>query len=496
MQIEGITRALELSDLRMGVTVKDGLWEATQALVGRNVGVVGGLQTVRTTPQALWPQAQAPLQGGLSLIVPQLQVWAPWLPPGWRLGGQLQVGAGLGGTVGRPQYRGQIDGENLSLRNLFEGIHLQQGRLEVALDGNSATLRRAEFRDGTGKGWLRVEGRAVFGDALTADLSVSTEQLRLLDRVDRRITTSGTADIGLRAQKLTVRGAFGIDEGHVDASPADAPRLSRDVKVLNRAPLGPARPAGVLGAPAAALGADPTVFAAAMDIALRVDLGQRLRLRGRGLDTLLRGQLQISTPGGRLAVNGVVRAEEGTYTAYGQNLRIERGNLVFRGEVSTPTLDILALRADIDERVGVVVSGTSVNPRVRLYSESSLDEFDALTWLVLGRAPEGLGRDDTALLQRAALALLAGDRGSEDGLVQRLGLDQLSLSRSSADGVDDTIISLGRQLSRRVYVGYEHAMGAATGTLQLIYRVANRLTLRLRTGEENAVDAIWTWRWN
>jgi translocation and assembly module TamB len=32
--------------------------------------------------------------------------------------------------------------------------------------------------------------------------------------------------------------------------------------------------------------------------------------------------------------------------------------------------------------------------------------------------------------------------------------------------------------------------------LQLIYRVANRFTLRLRTGEDDALDAIWTWRWN
>jgi translocation and assembly module TamB len=169
---------------------------------------------------------------------------------------------------------------------------------------------------------------------------------------------------------------------------------------------------------------------------------------------------------------------------------------VFTGEVATPTLDILALRADIDQRVGVVVTGSAVNPRVRLYSEPQLDEFDTLTWLVLGREPEGLGRDDTALLQRAALALLAGDRDGDSGLLQRLGLDELSLSRANEGGVDETIVSLGKQISNRVYVGYVHALGAAAGTLELIYRVANRVTLRARTGEENSVDVIWTWRWD
>jgi translocation and assembly module TamB len=30
----------------------------------------------------------------------------------------------------------------------------------------------------------------------------------------------------------------------------------------------------------------------------------------------------------------------------------------------------------------------------------------------------------------------------------------------------------------------------------LIYRIAQRLTLRAQAGEDNALDAIWTWRWN
>jgi translocation and assembly module TamB len=496
LTVEGAARALEISDLRLGLVARDGHWQATQALVGRNVGVVAGLQTVQTTPQALWPEASAALEGGLSLIVPQLQVWAPWLPPGWRLGGELQAGASLSGTVGRPAYRGTVVGTGLSVRNLFEGIHLTQGTLDVVLEGTQSTVREAVFRDGAGEGWLRASGRVDFGAGLTADLRVATEQLRLLDRYDRRITTTGSAEIGLREQALRVRGSFTIDEGLVDATQADAARLSNDVIVLNRAPLRPAGDAAA-GAAAGAYGPPATRAAATpADVELRIDLGRALRLRGRGLDTLLRGQLQISTPGGELAVNGVVRAEDGTYSAYGQNLRIERGNLIFSGEVATPTLDILALRGDIDERVGVVVSGTAVNPRVRLYSEPARDEFDTLTWLVLGRAPEGLGRDDTALLQRAALALLAGDSEGDGGFLQRLGLDELSVSRGGAGGANDTIISLGRQISRRVYVGYEQSLGSAGGTLQLIYRVANRITLRLRTGSENAIDVIWTWRWD
>ena len=51
--------------------------------------------------------------------------------------------------------------------------------------------------------------------------------------------------------------------------------------------------------------ASPGALARA-DVQIAVDLGQDLRLRGRGLDTLLKGRLNITTPGGELAVNGTI----------------------------------------------------------------------------------------------------------------------------------------------------------------------------------------------
>ena len=36
---------------------------------------------------------------------------------------------------------------------------------------------------------------------------------------------------------------------------------------------------------------------------------------------------------------------------------------------------------------------------------------------------------------------------------------------------------------------------ATTGTWQLIYKVAQRFTLRAQSGTDNALDVIWSWRW-
>jgi translocation and assembly module TamB len=114
---------------------------------------------------------------------------------------------------------------------------------------------------------------------------------------------------------------------------------------------------------------------------------------------------------------------------------------------------------------------------------------------VLGRATDGLGGNDVALLQRAALGLLAGERSSPTSdLTHRLGLDDLSLRQSDGE-VRETVVSLGKQLTRRWYVGYERSLNATAGTWQLIYRIAQRFTLRAQSGLDNSLDLIWTWRW-
>ena len=196
-----------------------------------------------------------------------------------------------------------------------------------------------------------------------------------------------------------------------------------------------------------------------------------------------------------MAVNGTVNTADGTYAAYGQKLQLDRGLFAFNGAAENPRLDIEATRPNTDVRVGVAVTGTAVSPRVRLFSEPELSDIDKLSWLVLGRASDGLGRTDTALLQRAALALLAGEgEGITGQFTKAIGLDEVSLRQSDGE-VRETVISLGKQLSRRWYVGYERGLNATTGTWQLIYRIAQRFTLRAQSGLDNSLDLIWTWRW-
>ena len=129
-------------------------------------------------------------------------------------------------------------------------------------------------------------------------------------------------------------------------------------------------------------------------------------MRGRGLDTLLRGSLVLTAPGGSPNVVGVIRTEGGTFNAYAQRLTIERGSVSFTGPVNNPRLDILALRtqsateSESDLKVGVTVTGPALNPRIRLYSVPEMSETDKLSWLVLGRGPTDLGTTEVGWSSR------------------------------------------------------------------------------------------------
>jgi translocation and assembly module TamB len=489
---EDVTQQLGMTDLRLSLAADQGTWHFAQAIAGANLGVLAGAQSMRLPPSATWPAPETPMQGVLEWRVADLGVWAPFTPPGWRVGGQLRTSAAIGGRFGAPEIEGRMEGSGLAVRNLLQGVDWRSGELALSLRGADARVERFTFKGGDGE--LRLSGGAVLGAEPKVTLNLVAEKFHLLNRVDRRVVTSGTMTLALDAKLLALDGQLNIDEGLIDISRADAPSLDSDVTVRG----------GQHAADQAALDSNAQLARPAgaspqreVKVAVLLDLGKKLRLRGRGIDTHLTGNVAVSSPNGRLALNGQVRTADGQYAAYGQKLDIQRGVLAFSGDIENPRLDILAVRPNLDVEVGVQVSGTAQAPRVRLVSTPEMAEYDKLSWLLLGRAPDGLARNDTALLQRAALAILAGEGQSLDAqLLGQIGIDEFSLRQVEAGDVRETVVSLGKQLSQRWYLGYERSVNATTGTWQLIYRVAQRFTLRGQSGADNAIDAIWTWRWN
>jgi translocation and assembly module TamB len=479
---------LGLTGLRVALQARGGTWQLQQHMEGRNLGRLEGSQTVRTSAQTWWPAADAPLTGQIDLRVDNLGAWSLWLPAGWRLTGALATQARIGGRFGAPQFTGDLTGRNMGMHNIVQGVDWRDASLRVALQGAGARIE--SFTARAGDGTVSGTGELRLGEVPRLQLNVQADKFAALQRVDRRIVVSGTADLVGEPRSIVLNGRLRIDQGRIDVSQSDAPSLDDDVAVRR----GPEDDAAAANGNRGRRDAERRI---ALDV--QIDLGDALVLRGRGVDTRLAGELRITSPANKLAMHGTVRAVDGTYAAYAQKLSIDRGLIVFTGTPNNPRLDIEATRPNTEEvRVGVAITGTAQNPRVRLFSDPEMSDTDKLSWLVLGRASEGLGRTDLALLQRAAYALLSGE-SEAPSIVEMVGLDELSVRQddsTSSDGtVRETVVSLGKQLSRRWYVGYERSLNAVAGTWQLVYRAAQRFTLRAQTGAQNSLDMIWTWQW-
>jgi len=481
---ESGTQALGLTDLRVGLDAKDGVWSFTAGLAGQQLGVLGGAVVVRTSPQAAWPAPDAPLQGVLEAQVANLGTWGAWVPAGWRLDGRLNTSATLGGRFGAPEYTGSVVGSGIGVRNMVEGVNLTDGEVDVSLQGATAKINKFQARGGSGT--VRIEGDARLDDTWRARLKLVADKFQLLGRVDLRIVASGEAQVAIDGETVKADGRFTVDEGLVDFTRLSSPGLGDDVIVTGRGTDPQDAPPA---APVPASGSNR------ISLDLLVNLGERLQMRGLGIDTKLHGELRVSRPGGKWALTGTVRAVDGTFANYGQKLVIDRGVITFNGAPSNMRLDIEATRPNLDVRVGVAVSGPLQNLRVRLFSEPEMSNNEKLSWLLLGRASDGLGKTDTALVQRAAFALLAGDGDGGPGAITRaFGIDDLGLRQTDGD-TRETVVSVGKQLSKRVYIAYEQNLATSTGSFQVTYRIAQRFVMRLQSGLDRSIDLIGTWRW-
>lgn len=451
----------------------------------------------------VWPQ-DAPVAGQVTARLPPLNAWSLLAPAGWRLRGTLDTNATLAGTRAAPQWSGTLAARDLSVRSVVDGIDFSEGSLRAKLIGQRLEIEEflVHGAGGSASGgllsmtgalwWLPSAPDGTASDAgpmsrLRMDLLATAKAWRVSARADRQVVVSGNLSAALTNQKLLLRGALVGDQALFVVPEDSAPQLSDDVVV--RTPARQANPATPASSHAS------TRVRTELDITL--DPGPNFQVRGRGIDTRLAGQLTLRSIGqGRPpSLSGTLRTVQGTYKAYGQNLDIEQGVLRFEGAYDNPTLDILAIRPNLQQRVGVQINGTVQAPVVRLYADPDLPEAEKLAWLVLGRSGAG-GGAETAVLQQAALALLGGNgKSPSSALMDALGLDAVSVRSDGARNVDGTTsatVILGKRVSRDFYLAYERSLVGTLGTLSIFYDLSRRVSVRAQAGEQSAIDLIFT----
>jgi len=232
-----------------------------------------------------------------------------------------------------------------------------------------------------------------------------------------------------------------------------------------------------------------------MDVDVELSIPAGFWIRGRGLDVELAGELEVTQRDGAPVVLGELGAIRGELMLLDRRFAVERGRAVFYGSaIVDPEIDLaLASRQD-DLLVRVLMTGTALQPQLRLVSEPEMAEGDIMARLVFGKPLDQLDENETGLVQDRALSVAQtfATARLEAMLSRQLGVDMLRLKTGETGGRS---VEVGKYLSRRALLRYEQSLQAEqANALGLEYWLTRgfKLETSLSRTEQSGLDLKWS----
>jgi translocation and assembly module TamB len=230
-----------------------------------------------------------------------------------------------------------------------------------------------------------------------------------------------------------------------------------------------------------------------LEMKVAVVLGDDIRLEAMGLKTKVSGGINLNQePEKPLSGTGQLELKDGRFKAYGQNLIIKEGRIIFSGPLDKPYLNIETYRdpdtIEDNVTVGVRVTGPAAKPKIAVYSEPQMAQSEQLSYLLRGKGLQTGGEDGgfNGLL-------VAGAVGQVGGVVSDIG-ESLGMSDVSLDtegSGDDTQVTLSAYLLPGLQFQYGVGVFSPIAEFKLRYEVLPRLYLQAMSGVAQAVDIFY-----
>ncbi|MBB5358966.1 translocation and assembly module TamB [Rhodanobacter sp. ANJX3] len=383
----------------------------------------------------------------------------------------------IGGTLKQPSLLGNASLSNFAAEVPVAGLKLTQGKLVVsALDSQHFRL------DGTvqsGKGSLAIGGSVGLGATAQTLVTLKGSRFTAADIPAAKVVISPDMTIKQDSKGIAIGGGVTLDSADINLEKlpgAGATKASPDIVLVDQKPQ------------------DREQAATALPISaqVKVDLGDKTHLVGKGLDGKLSGQLTVSDTPGRATTGRGQIAVDGTYKAYGQNLQIENGQLLFATTpIDNPGLNIRAVRKinpnntiDDGQVVGLLIAGTAQRPNITVFSNPVMQQSDALSYLITGKPLSDVKGGEGSAVSSAAQALgSAGGNMLAKSIGTRLGVDDIGVTSSDALN-GNSAFTVGKYLSPRLYLSYGVGLFDPGQVITLRYR----LTQRWNFEAQNATD--------
>ncbi|NYT35751.1 DUF490 domain-containing protein [Allopusillimonas soli] len=415
---------------------------------------------------------------------------------------------------GRPDgtwnSNGALQGANLKIVRIDDGIRLLDGTLAAHVEDNILVLDKLTFparlrakpKEWRTATWVSENPDAQGGsltltghwDLFASKGIINADLYRypILQRADRYAMITGKLSLDAELPRVAISGGITADAGWFDLDMLGGiPTVDGDVVVVHP-------------------GDEQKEASVPMDVSMEldVDLGPRFYLTGYGVNSGLIGKMHISMRGDKISAMGALHTRGGAIETYGQRLQLRRGTITFQGDITSPILDIEALRTGLAVEAGVRVAGTAKRPRIDLISYPAVSEIEKLSWLLLGHGPDESGGD-------IALLFSVGSSFLSDGepFYRKFGIDEVSMRSGELGGagsvlptdtvvkgvesgvsdIENRFVQVSKGLGYGVTLSLRQAL-ADTGTVaHLSYKLTRRLTAELSVGTVNGLALVHRW---
>ena len=391
--------------------------------------------------------------------------------------GRLNADLRISGSVDAPRFAGDLDLTRVAFTLTRFGTRIENGDLTVhgmgpglAIDG---TLHDA------GKGRLTVHGALrQTNRQWTLKAHIGGKDFLAADMPEAQVAVSPDLDIGVAGRAIKLDGSVTVPSAKIRPphfSNAIAPTPDLVVVGEKQSQAGPPWQ---------------------LTTQLRIHLGDDVHFKGYGLTAQVGGELTIhDSPGKLTTASGELKILNGKYKAYGQDLTIQHGRLLFSGgPIANPGLDIRAARTAGLVTAGLQITGTLNNPRLRVFSDPPMSQSDALAYLLFGHGMQQATGSQQSTIDRAANAIgVAGGTYLAKTIGQHVGIQTVSVENANpySASANQASLFLGRYLSPRLYVSYGIGLYAPINLLRIRYTLSRHWALEAESGTFSGADILF-----
>lgn len=423
-----------------------------------------------------------PIDGTLDLdcrdITPLLAVMAPDLASNTE--GTLTARLSTQGNAGDFRLAGNVELANARF-DLRSGLKLREVGLRLDADGSG----RVAVEGGATSGGGRVTVSAASsrgGDArLSGNFRVRGERFQVMNQPEAQVFVTPDIDVRLQDRELNITGDVRVPYTRIELAevPSTAVAQSRDVVFVE----------------------DTLATRAPVNVrtTVRVALGDSVTFAGFGLRSRLEGALVVNDEAGKpTRASGEIQLKDGRYRAYGNDLTIDPGRLIFSGPIDNPGLDIRAYRglttqnvmAGSSEMVGVRLTGTLRKPEFTTFSNPPMSQSETLSYLMFGRPlSAGSSSDQAALANAAAILGMSQGNTLAGNIGKQFALDEAYIE--TGETLKEASFVAGKYLSPKLFVSYAAGFYDRTNTFRVRYSLSNSWLLQAENGRYASSDILY-----